>query len=293
MNRRTLLIVILVLIAFGLGAGAGALGLLWATGGLETESAAIADVAPTLSLDGPTPTPSDALRLATQIAQINTRLDGIEGSIAALGQGIASAGTAAAIPTATPTPAAGASSDAPARGVFRINQDESQVRFLIDEILGGSPSTVIAATRRVAGDLIVDFANPPGSQVGEIAINARTFRTDQEFRDDSIRGHILETDTHEFIRFVPAAINGLPGAPVSVGDTVAFQIVGDLTVKAVTRSVTFEASIIIEDADRISGLARAEALYTDFDITINTPPLVSDVAESLIMEIEFVALRVE
>lgn len=289
MNRRTLLTALLVLIAFGLGAGAGALGLLWATGGLESESASIADVAPTLSLDGPTPTPSDALRLATQVAQINTRLDGIESSIAALGQGIASA----AIPTASPTPSPVEPADSPARGVFRISQDESQVRFLIDEILAGSPNTVIAATRRVAGDVIIDFANPPGSQVGEIAINARTFRTDQEFRDDSIRGHILETDTHEFIRFVPTAINGLPEAPVSLGDTVAFQIVGDLTVRTVTRSVTFEASITIEDADRISGLARAEALYTDFDITINTPPLVSDVAESLIMEIEFVALRVE
>jgi polyisoprenoid-binding protein YceI len=297
MARRNIITAVLVVIAFGLGAGAGALGLLWATGGLETESAAVEDIVPTLSLD--TPTPDGGRVIATQVAQINARLDGIAEQIAVLATGVVESGQTTgdappareAVPSPTATPASPAAAGLE-RGLYRISPDESEVRFLIDEVLAGSTNTVRAVTRRVAGDVVIDFANPPASTVGAIAINARTFRTDQEFRDDSIRGHILETDTYEFITFRPTGLVGLPESPVAIGATLDFQIMGDLTVKATTRSVTFDASVTVVDGERLEGLARAAVRYTDYGITIRTPPLVSSVSEDVILEIAFVALRV-
>ncbi|MCA9902954.1 MAG: YceI family protein [Anaerolineae bacterium] len=288
MSRRNIITAIALLIAFGLGAGAGVLGLLWSTGGLETESAPIAQVAPTLSLDNPPPTQPSAAFDA-----INSRLDSISGQLDALSTAVAAGGAAAmeVQPTPTPEPAA-ADASADTRALFRISQDESEVRFLIDEILAGNPNTVVAATNSVAGDIIIDMTNPTQSQVGQIAINARTFLTDNEFRDDSIRGRILQTNDYEFITFAPIALQGLPDAPVTPGETIEFQIVGDLTVKDVTLPITFDASVTLVDNGRIEGTARAQTRYPDFGITIRTPPIVSGVSEDLILELDFVALAV-
>jgi len=289
MSRQNIIFAIFVLVAFGLGVGAGVLGLLWSTGGLESESAPISEVAPTLSLDSPPPTQSSAA-----FDDINSRLDTISGQLDSLSTAVAAGAAAAAAsdsavePTATPEPAA-AAEDAPDRTLFRISQDDSQVRFIIDEVLAGNPNTVVAATNSVAGDIIVNFTDPSASQIGQIAINARTFVTDNEFRDDSIRGRILRSDEFEFITFEPTALEGLPTEPVAPGATLEFQIIGDLTVKGVTQQITFDTSVTLVDATHIEGTARAQTRYPDFDITIRTPPLVSSVEEGVILEIDFVA----
>ena len=58
--------------------------------------------------------------------------------------------------------------------VFEIVQDESEARFIIDEVLRGSPKTVVGVTNQVAGQIAVDPADPASAQVGQISINART-----------------------------------------------------------------------------------------------------------------------
>ena len=166
---------------------------------------------------------------------------------------------------------------------------------MIDETLIGNPTTVVGTTRRVAGDVIVNFQDPPASQVGTIAINARTLRTDTEFRDQSIRGQILQSsqDEFEFINFVPTELIALPQAPVEVGGMVNFQIVGDLTIRGVTRSVTFDTTVTVESKDRIVGFASTVVLYEDFGLTIQAPTNVTDIGDEVTLEIDFVALRVE
>jgi polyisoprenoid-binding protein YceI len=296
---RTSVAIVLILVAFGLGVGAGILGILWATGSIAEPSRDADEVAPTLSLDSePTQPPAESGALSTQIADLGTRIDGIATQVAALDANVAAGATAAAIeptpvPTeeATPEPAA----DVPERALYRIITEESEARFQIEEILLGNPTTVIGTTPNVGGDVIVNFTDPAASQVGEIVINARTFRTDQEFRDQSIRGQILQSsrDEFEFITFVPTTLEGLPDGPVAVGDTLEFAVTGDLTIRDVTRSVVFETSVTVAADDRIEGLATTQILYADFDITINAPPQVGGVADEVILEIDFVAEKVD
>lgn len=193
--------------------------------------------------------------------------------------------------------AASAGSDAlSGRSLFRIveNQDSS-ARFQIEEILMGNPTTVIGETRRVVGDIIVNFSTPSASEVGTIVINARTLKTDNEFRDQAIRGQILQSsrDEHEFITFVPTGISGLTDEAVQVGDTLAFQITGDLTVRGTTREETFDARVTVSAADRIEGVASTQILYPDYGITINAPPTVGGIEDDVILEIEFAADMVD
>lgn len=304
MRSRWLLL--LIPLAFVAGIGAGVLGLLWATGGVSTPSRDTSEVVPTLALDAPTPTPGELAAISTQLAELNAKVDAVSTQISA-GDGQATPDQAAATPapdsdettaeddTTESDTTEGDSASVPERALYRITEDESEARFIIDEVLGGVPTRVVGTTPRLAGDVIVNFSDPAASQIGQIAINVRTLRTDQEFRDQAIRGQILRSaqDEFEFVTFAPTALSGLPSTPVSVGETLNFQITGDLTVRGETRTVTFDAEVVVTSEDRITGFASTDILYPDFGITINAPPTVTDISDEVILEIDFVALRVE
>jgi len=177
--------------------------------------------------------------------------------------------------------------------VFRISQEESEVSFTIEEVLGGQDTTVIGRTDEVAGDILVNLSNPALSEVGQIRINARTLRTDNSRRDGAIGRFILQSsqDEYEFIEFMPTAITNIAEA-VAVGDELEFQIVGDLSISGVTREVTFDVTASYADEDQISGSAETTVLYPDFDLTIPSVPNVASVDEDVILRIDFLADRV-
>lgn len=305
-------VIIALVIGIGLGGAGGTLGLLWATGNIAPSQSA-ADAAPTLSLDDATPTPGIVAVLSTEIADVNSNIDNLSAQLDAISndtheiqtqvaQGLTMSiaqstldalPTNTPAPTETPMPTATDAPEVPQRALYRIIGEESEVRFRINEILFGDPKEVIGSTTQVAGDFIVNFGDPAASQLGEIAINARTLKTDNEFRDQSLRGQILQTGDNEFIRFVPTELSSMPTEPVAVGDTVTFDVIGDLTIKGTTNTVTFNTSVTVESEERISGFASLTILYADFGINIEAPPSVSGVDETVILEIDFVALVVE
>ncbi|MBZ0301706.1 MAG: YceI family protein [Anaerolineae bacterium] len=178
--------------------------------------------------------------------------------------------------------------------VFRIVPEESEVRFVIDEVLRGSPYTVIGTTDQVAGDLAVDLANPAHSEVGTIRVNVRTLETDDRNRTRALRSFILKSaeDAYEFAEFQPTAIAGLPES-VTAGEPFMFQISGDLTVAGTTNPVTFETTATLDDASRLSGQAVATVQYPDFKLTIPNVPFVAGVNEDVRLELDFVAQAVD
>jgi polyisoprenoid-binding protein YceI len=172
---------------------------------------------------------------------------------------------------------------------YEIDQAESEVRFTIDEILRGSPKTVVGISDQIAAQLIVDMENPLDAQVGVIQVNARTLVTDAESRNRAIRNEILDTDEYELIIFAPNEIVGLPES-VSVGDSFSFEIVGDLTIRDITQEVRFTTTVDVESVFRLVGLASTTILRADFDLTIPQVPAVAGVSEDVLLEIDFVAI---
>lgn len=185
---------------------------------------------------------------------------------------------------AEPAPAAPAAS----AQVFEIVAEESQARFLIDEVLRGAPITVEGVTRLVAGQIVVDAANPSASQVGIIQINARDLTTDNEFRNRAIRNNILQSDRYELISFAPSELSGMP-EEVNVGESFAFVINGELTIREVTRPVSFEVSVTATSATELQGIASASVLYRDFALNIPEVSSVDLVADEVRLELTFVA----
>ncbi len=191
-------------------------------------------------------------------------------------------------PLALDTPAAADDTSAAGLTVYEIKSAESEVRFTLGEILRGVPTAVIGKTDQVAGQIALDFDDPTTAKVGTIQINARTLLTDNNFRNKAIRNRILFTDAFEFITFEPTAVTGLPDS-ISEGDTVEFQITGDLTVRDRTNEVTFAVTATAVSPDRIEGTATTTVMRRNFNLQIPSVSGVADVDEEVILEIDFVA----
>lgn len=193
---------------------------------------------------------------------------------------------------ATSIPAEEPESSADGPTVYEISQDDSEVRFELDEDLRGSRITVIGSTNQIAGQLAVDYADLASTQVGVIQINARTLATDNEFRNRAINNEILDTGTFEFITFTPTAVTGLTGG-ASVGDTITFDIVGDLTVRDVTMEVTFTVEATAVSDTQITGTASTVILRDDYGLGIPSVPSVANVEEEIELYIDFTANAVQ
>ncbi|MEM7110937.1 MAG: YceI family protein [Chloroflexota bacterium] len=176
--------------------------------------------------------------------------------------------------------------------LFAIDAAQSTASFTIAEVLRGDDFTVVGTTDQVGGQVIFDPANLAAAQIGEIVVNARTFVTDSDRRNQAIRNRILFTDDYEFVRFQPTAINGLPDS-IAVGDSVDVEIVGDLTIKEATRSETFATTLTYVSAEQVAGTASATILYGDYDVEVPLTPSVSFVADELTLMLDFVAVASE
>jgi polyisoprenoid-binding protein YceI len=198
--------------------------------------------------------------------------------------------TTAVAPTTAPAePAAGAAPNETLR--YTIVPDQSEARFTLTEELNGQPVTVVGATNQVAGELAVNPSDLSTAQVGVIQVNARTLATDSDRRDRAIRNFILSTDSFEYITFTPTGVQGLSGA-AAVGQPYTFQIVGDLTIKDVTRPVTFDATVQAETAEQVTGSAKTSVNWADFGLAIPDVPFVANVSDAVTLEIDFVAAPV-
>jgi len=175
---------------------------------------------------------------------------------------------------------------------FVIDQTLSSARFEIDEVLNGSPKHVVGTTDQVAGQVLVDPGDLAGIEISDIVVNARTLTTDSERRDRAMRGPIVldsGSDEHELITLMVTSVDGLAGE-ADDGSTYEFTITGDLTIKGITKPVTFDVSATVVDESTIEGLAIAEVTRDMFEIGIPSVPNVADVTNEVVIALEFVAV---
>ena len=197
-------------------------------------------------------------------------------------------------PEAEPPPTAAPqeeteSAEAPGMGqTFVIVPEESEARFIIDELLFGQPKTVIGITNAISGELKVDAANPGASAIGPIQVDAGTFVTDNDRRNGAIRRFILQSNQFQYITFSSTEFSGMPES-VAVGDDIEFEVMGDLTVRNVTYSLLFIVTLQVVSESELRGTAATIVVRDDFDLTIPQVPNVANVGEEFIVEFDFVA----
>jgi len=187
----------------------------------------------------------------------------------------------------SPAQVAGTTNSA-APSTFQIQPGASTVNFTVDEILRGSPNTVVGTTDQVTGQIGFDPTAPENARVGTIRVNARALATDDASRNRMISNFILSTDQYEYITFDPTRISGLPES-ATPGTPYTFQIDGDLTIRDVVKTVTFTATVAPVSDTELKGTAGANIRYTDWGISIPQVPSVAGVDDDLQIQIDFVA----
>lgn len=301
MSRRSLNI-LGILILMGITAAVSIFAYIYLVGGSGEATEPLS--APTLDLSTPTPN-----ALLTQVAELQATNDALSTAVASTGaeataeatetmtestaEATAESMAATVEPTEEPTEEATAEATAVAAAsagtLYRIETSGSEVSFTLTEDLRGQPTTVVGTTDQVAGDIFVDFATPANSKIGVIRINARTLSTDSEFRNRAIRSEILESasDTYQFIEFTPTSITGLPDT-VAVGSTVNFQVIGDLKIRDIVQSVTFDVSVTA-GTDKLEGSATTTVTREQYNLQIPNAPGVANVSDDVTLDIKFVA----
>lgn len=192
-------------------------------------------------------------------------------------------------PTSHPAGVATFSPSANAK-VFTLDSSGSEATFTIDEVLFGQPNTVVGRTTSVSGQMLIDAHDPSQTQMGPIRVDLSTLTTDNDLRNRTLQNRILETGqaSNQYAIFTAKTLMGLP-ATVLTGQTVSFQITGDLTLHGVTRSVTFDTQVTAVSATQVKGQAQATVRYADFGIAIPSVPSVTGVANDVKLALSFTA----
>ena len=174
-----------------------------------------------------------------------------------------------------------------------IVPEESEARFIIDEILNGADKRVVGTTNAVEGTITADKDNPEDVTVSLVRVDLSNLTTDSSFRNRAIRDFILQTGdpANQFATFEPTGTGGLPES-VTIGESFTFQITGDLTIRGVTREETFEVTLTPVSETRIEGTATLSDInYGDYGVQIlRLPEQVASVEDTITLELSFVAV---
>ena len=197
-----------------------------------------------------------------------------------------------AVPATTvPEPVEEAVNEAAPAGVrtFVVVPGESEASFIMNEEffaqalskLGveAGKTVVVGTTPGVTGEIQLDLENVEPVERAQFTVDMTGLKTDQSQRDDWLEDNALETSSFPEATFTATTVTGLPES-INEGEEISFQLVGDLTVRDVTNSVTFDVTAVLSD-DTIKGTAVLPLKLTDFGID---PP---DFANTLKVADEF------
>ncbi len=160
---------------------------------------------------------------------------------------------------------------------FTIDQATSKATYEVKEtFIGRGVSTAVGATSAITGDITINTAQPASSSIGTITVDISKLASDSNQRDNRIKQQWLESTKHPIATFVPKRLEGLPTSAYTEGQTLTFKIVGNLTIRTVTKEITFDATGKIVGGT-FSGTAKTAFNMTDFGID---PPDIAGVLKA-------------
>jgi polyisoprenoid-binding protein YceI len=199
---------------------------------------------------------------------------------------------------ATPAPAAESSALAPAAGetrTFAIDPAQSEASYFVEEEFFGRAVpfvTAIGRTTAIEGAIELQVGDGIVTVGGnEFSVDLRTLTSDQSRRDNAIRDRWLESNRYPFAVFRANQVAALPAA-AALGTPVAFQLVGDMTIREVTRPLTWDVTATL-DGSTLRGTAQSFLLMRDYGFE---PPDIAGmlrVTDGVTLTVNFVAEEAE
>lgn len=191
----------------------------------------------------------------------------------------------------TPEPPAATAAPASSGGLtWTIVPEQSEARYRVREQLvrRDLPNDAVGKTNQISGSITVSPEGLIDASSSKITVDVSTLATDERMRDNYVRRNILQTDQYPQVVFVPRSISGLP-SPLPASGQVTFQVAGDLTIRGVTKPVTWDVTGTI-DGSQAKGTATTSFKFEDFNLTQPQVPVVLSVDDKITLEAD-VTLR--
>lgn len=158
---------------------------------------------------------------------------------------------------------------------FILDSQKSVISYAVDETFlnqNNRLSTAIGKTSEISGEIEIDLKNPSQIIFGEFVTDISTLKSDSNRRDTAIQNRWLESAKFPLARFKVNELIGFPDHPVE-GVPVEFKLAGELTIKEITRPVTWDVSAELRD-NHLLGKASTFIFMADWGIE---PPNIAGV----------------
>lgn len=178
-------------------------------------------------------------------------------------------------------------------GTFQIVPAQTTASYSVyeDLIIENKPhNDAIGTTHSVQGSFKIKTGSSPLVTAMKITVDLRTLQTDSQRRDNYVRQNYLESDTYPYATFVSVSTQGLPTS-YSDGQTVHYQLIGNLTLHGKTNKEVFDVQGKVAD-NTITGTATSTIYMTDFGIQ---PPNLAGIAiaqNKVVITLKFTAKEV-
>lgn len=173
---------------------------------------------------------------------------------------------------------------------FTVAPTGNEVRYRVREQLAGIdfPNDAIGKTTSVTGQIVVGDDGRVVSDASRFVVDAASITSDRDRRDNYIRRRTLTVEQHPTIVLVPTELRGL-SIPRGAGrDT--FQLVGNLTVRGVSRPTTWNATAEFQNG-RVTGSAVTRFPFPDFEMEKPRVRSVLSVEDTIALEYDFNLVR--
>jgi polyisoprenoid-binding protein YceI len=170
---------------------------------------------------------------------------------------------------------------------FVVAPSGNEARYRVRERLMGKEldNDAIGVTKDVTGRLVVQPNGTVLKDSSRIVVVLTGLKSDQSRRDGYVQRRLLDTQNFPQVELVPATFQGL-SSPIPAGASKTFALVGDLTVRGVTRPTTWQVTARTDGGDLV-GTAATAFTFKDFNLDQPRVPVVLSVADTIKLEYDF------
>ena len=163
--------------------------------------------------------------------------------------------------------------------------DKSQASYRVREQLANLsfPSDAVGSTRDFSGTIAIKPDGTIEPSESKFVVNLATLTSDRSQRDGFIKRAVLQTSEYPTAIFVPTQITGL-ASPLPQSGDVAFKLIGDLTIRNVTKQVTWDFTGKIQ-GNELTGQATTAFTFDTFNLTQPRVPVVLSVENNIKLEL--------
>jgi polyisoprenoid-binding protein YceI len=192
--------------------------------------------------------------------------------------------------TAAPAATKAAASAAPSGSdIVRLVavSGKSQAGYRVREQLANlsAPSDAVGTTSSITGTIVGKLDGTIVSADSQFVVDLSTLKSDQGQRDNFLRQSVLQTNQYRNATFAPTATSGLP-ATLPTSGSVAFKLMGDLTIKNITKSITWDATCQIANATTGTCHATTSFAFADVGLTIPRVFTVLSIVDKITLEVD-------